>query len=113
MLSRCIERQLMLVFLPEEVVCQTTAIDDVLGLLGDIRFKRFQIELVTSTMELVGSMIFDAQSAKLGRTIVRTKTEGIHIEFTDFGETVAIHIVRITVTVRLVHGDAINIVLRY
>ena len=103
----------MLVFLPEEVVCQSTAIDDMLGLFGNVTFERFHIKLVTTTTELIGRMILHTQTTELGRTIIGTETESVHVQLTDFRETISIHIVRITVTVRLIYGNAINIVLRY
>ena len=113
MLGRCIERQLMLVFLPEKVVCQATTIDDMLGLFGNISLKRFQIKLITSTTELIGRMILHIQSAELGRTIIGTETESIHVQLTDFREAIPIHIMRITVTIRLIYSYTINIVLRH
>ena len=102
----------MLVFFPEEVVRQASAVDDVLGLFGDVGFERFEVELVTAPTELVGSVVFDAQTAELARLVVRTQAEGVHVELTDFGKAVAIHIVRIAVAVGFVHGNAVFMIVR-
>ena len=113
MLGRCIERKLMLVFLPEEVVSQTTAIDNVLGLFGNVGLERFKVELVATPTEFIGSVVFDVQTAELSGTIVSTETEGIHVELTDFRKAVSIHIVWITIAIGLIHSDTIYIVLRH
>ena len=110
MLGRSKERQFMFVFFPEKVVSQATTIDHVLGLFGNITFERFKIELITTSTEFIGRMIFDIQTAKLSRTIVSTKTESIHVQLTDFRETVPINIIWITITIRLINGNTIDIV---
>ena len=112
-LGRGIERKLVLVFLPEHVVRQASAVDDVLGLFGDIGFERFEVELVTATTELVGSVVFQAQTAELRRLVISTETEGIHVQLTDFGEAVAVHIVRIAVAVGFVGSNTVLVVFRY
>lgn len=56
MLDGRIERKLMLVFFPKQIITQSATIDNVLGLFGDIRFVRLQIKFIPSAAELIRGM---------------------------------------------------------
>lgn len=58
----------MLIFFPKQIIAQSTAINDVLGLLGYVRFVWLQVELVAATAEFIRGMIFQADAAELCRT---------------------------------------------
>ena len=53
-LHRCKERQLVLVASPTLVICHAAAVDDVLGLLGDVALVWLKVELVSAAAQLVG-----------------------------------------------------------
>ena len=53
----------MLVASPTLVICHATAVDDVLGLLGDVALVWLKVELVSAAAQLVGGVVFKAQSA--------------------------------------------------
>ena len=72
MLCRGKERELVLILLPEEVITEASAIDDMLGLLGNITLERLEVELVTPTAKFIGSVVLHVQSSELSRTIVCT-----------------------------------------
>ena len=95
------------------IVTQTTAIDNVLGLFGNIRFMRLQVKLISTTTELVGSVVFYINTAIVRRTVVSTHPESIHIQFSQFGKSVSIGIIRITVAICLIKGNTVTIILGY
>ena len=99
MLQRCIKRQLVLVSVPAKIVGYSTAVYDMLCLLCDIALMRFHIELVTSTTQLVCSMVLQAETACMCGAIICTQTESIYVYLAKFGETVAVMVVRIAVAV--------------
>ena len=70
MLSRSIDRKFMLVFVEKHIVRQTSTVDDVFGLLRDVRFVRLQVELVTAATELIRRMIFQTDAAELSGTVI-------------------------------------------
>ena len=112
-LRRTIHRQFVAIFAEEHIIRQSAAVYNVFRLLGNVCFVRLKVELVTSAPEFVRGMILDADAAELCGAVVSTKPEGIHVQFTQFRETVAVGIVRIAVAVRLVEGDAIRIIRRH
>ena len=65
MLYGAVYRKLVLVVVPELVVANATAIDDMLGLLGNICLVRLQVKLITSTAELVGGLLLEVQATEL------------------------------------------------
>lgn len=73
--DRWVRKQLKL------IVTQTTAIDNVFGLFGNIRFMRLQVKLISTTTELVGGVVFYINTAIVRRTVVSTHPESIHIQF--------------------------------
>ena len=75
------------------IVTQTTAIDNVFGLFGNIRFMRLQVKLIPTTTELVGGVVFYINTAIVRRTVVSTHPESIHIQFSQFGKAVSISII--------------------
>ena len=106
-----IERHLVFVFSPEQVVAQSSAVDDVLGLLGDVGLVGLQVELVASPPEFVRGVIFQADAAEEGGAVIRPESEGVHVQLAQFRESVAVAVVRIAVAVAFVQGDAIRVVL--
>ena len=92
----------MFILAPEEVVTQSAAVNDVLGLLGDVRLVRLQIEFVASATKFVGGMVFQIDAAEMRRTVIGAETEGVHVQLAQFGETVAVTVVRIAVAVAFV-----------
>ena len=110
MLDGRIERKLMLVFFPKQIITQSATIDNVLGLFGDIRFVRLQIKFIPSATELIRGMIFQTDTAELRRTVIGAQPECIHIQLSQLRETVPVRIIRITVPIRLIQSDAIRIV---
>ena len=110
MLDGRIERKLMLVFFPKQIITQSATIDDVLGLFGDIRFVRLQIKFIPSAAELIRGMILQTDTAELRRTVIGAQPECIHIQLSQLRETVPVRIIRITVPIRLIQSDAIRII---
>ena len=74
----------MFVLVKKHVVGQASTIDDVLGLLRDVRFMRLQVKLVTPTTEFIRRVIFQTDTAELSGTIISPQPESIHIEFSQF-----------------------------
>ena len=81
-----------------------------LGLLRNIRFMRLQIKFITTTTELISSMVFQIDTAEVRRTIVSTETESIHIQFTKFGETIIITVIRVTIAIAFIQRDTIRVI---
>ena len=81
-----------------------------LSLLRNIRFMRLQIKFITTTTELISSMIFQIDTAEMCRAIVSTETESIHIQFTKFGETIIITIIRVTIAIAFIQGNTVRII---
>lgn len=100
----------MLIFTPEEVVAQATAVDDMLGLLCDVRFVRLEVELIAAAAELVRSVIFQVDAAEMRRAVIGAKAESIHVQLAQFGEAVSIAVVRIAVAIAFVKSDAVGVV---
>ena len=71
---------------------------------------RLQIKFITTTTELISSMVFQIDTAEVRRAIVSTETESIHIQFTKFGETIIITIIRVTVTIAFIQRDTVRII---
>ena len=69
----------MLVIVKINIITQTTAIDNVLCLLGNICFKRLKIKFITTTTEFVSNMIFQIQPAIVCWSVIRSQTEIDHI----------------------------------
>ena len=109
-LDRAVQRYFMLILAPEEVVAQSAAVDDVPGLLGDVRFVRLKVELVAAAAEFVGSVILQVDAAEMRGTVIGAEAESIHVQLAQFGETVTVAVVRIAVAVAFVEGDSIGIV---
>ena len=109
-LCRSIYRKLVLVLIEENIIRQSPAVNDVLGLFRNIRFVRLQIKLISSATEFIGGMIFQTDTAELCRTVICPQSECIHIQFAQFRESVPIRIIRITVAIRLIQRDTIRIV---
>ena len=109
-LDRAVQRYFMLILAPEEVVTQSAAVDDVPGLLGDVRFVRLKVELVAAAAEFVGSVILQVDAAEMRGTVIGAEAESIHVQLAQFGETVTVAVVRIAVAVAFVEGDSIGIV---
>lgn len=63
----------MFILAPEEVVTQSAAVNDVLGLLGDVRLVGLKIELVAAAAELVGGVILQVDAAEMRGTVVARK----------------------------------------
>lgn len=100
----------MLIFTPEEVVAQATAVDDMLGLLCDVRFVRLEVELIAAAAKLVRSVIFQVDAAEMRRAVIGAKAESIHVQLAQFGEAVSIAVVRIAVAIAFVKSDAVGVV---
>ncbi len=100
----------MLVLFPEQIVAHASAIDDMLGLLSDVRLMRLQIKFITSATKFISGMVFQIDAAEMRRTVIGAETEGIHVQLSQFGEAVAIAVVWVTVAVTLIKGDAVRIV---
>ena len=109
-LDRAVQGDFMLILAPEEVVTQSAAVNDVLGLLGDVRLVGLKVELVAAAAELVGGVIFQVDAAEMRGTVVGAEAEGVHVQLAQFGETVAVTVVRIAVAVAFVEGDAVGVV---
>ena len=103
----------MTIFIKEDIVCQTTAVYYMLGLLADICFMGLQIEITSTASEFICSMIFQADTAEMSRTVISSESECIHIQFSQFRETVTVSIVRISVSIRLIQCYTVCIVRRY
>ena len=113
MLHRGKERELMLVGHPADIICDTTAVYHVLGLLGNITLMRLKIELVTATAQFVGRMILKTQTAGICRAVKCAHTEGIDIHLAKFGETVTVMVIRVTVAIVLIERYAVGIIGRH
>ena len=100
----------MFVAIPTMVVRHTTAVDNVFCLLRNVTFMRLQVELVASTTQLVGCVVFQTQTAVVCRAIVCAQTECIEVQLSQFGEPVAIVVIWVTVAVVCIHRHAIPIV---
>ena len=109
-LDGAVQGDFMLILAPEEVVTQSAAVDNVLGLLGDVRLVGLKVELVAAAAELVGGVIFQVDTAEMRGTVVGAEAEGVHIQLAQLGETVAVTVVRIAVAVAFVEGDAVGVV---
>ena len=70
----------MLVLFPEQIITHASAIDDMLGLLGDVRLVRLQIEFVASATKFVGGMVFQIDAAEMRRTVIGAEAESIHVQ---------------------------------
>ena len=103
----------MLILPEEDIVCQSSAVDDMLGLFSNIRFMRLKIKLVSAATKLICRVIFQTDAAELRRAIIGTQTESIHIQFSQLGKSVSVCIIRIAVTIRLVKSNPVRIVRRY
>ena len=103
----------MLVAIPTVVVRHTTAVDYMLCLLGDVALMRLQVELVTATAQLVGSVILQTQTSVVCRAVVCAQAKGIHVQLAKFREAVAIVVIRVTVAVVGIHSHAILVVGRH
>ena len=99
MLNRRVEGQFMFVLLPENIVTQTSAVNHMLGLFCDIRFKRLQIKFISSPAKFIRRVIFQTDSAELSRTVISTQAKGIHIQLPQFGESVSIRIIGVAVAI--------------
>ena len=62
----------MTVLTEKDIVGQTSAVDNMLGLLCNICFMGLQVELVSSATELIRGMILQADAAELSRTVIGT-----------------------------------------
>lgn len=97
-----VSRNLMLVLFPEQIIAHASAIDDMLGLLGDVRLMRLQIKFITSTTKFVSGMVFQIDAAEMRRTVIGAETEGIHVQLAQLGKAIAIAVVGVTVAVTLI-----------
>ena len=75
-----------------------------LGLLGNVRLMRLQIKFITSATKFVSSMVFQIDAAEMRGTVVGAEAEGVHVQLAQFGETVAVTVVRIAVAVAFVEA---------
>ena len=64
-----------------------------LHLLGDVCLVRRLIEFVTATAELMYAVILKAQLGVGAKSEVRVKTEGLALQFGQFGVSVAVVVV--------------------
>ena len=105
-----VSRNLMLVLLPEQIVAHASAIDDMLGLLGDVRLVRLQIEFVASATKFVGGMVFQIDAAEMRRTVIGAEAESIHVQLAQLGKAIAIAVVGVAVAVTLIKGNAVRVI---
>ena len=103
----------MLVAIPTVVVRYTATVDNVLCLLGNVTLMRLQIELVSATAQLVGSVILQTQTSVVCRAVVCAQSKGIHVQLAKLREAVAIVVIRVTVAVIGIDRHAILVVGRY
>ena len=93
------------------VEVNTPTIDNVFRLLGNVTLKGFEVEGITATAKLVGGVVFHAQLTHERGTVITAHAKGVHVQLTEFGETITVGIIRVAVAVRLVKRNAIRIVL--
>ena len=69
----------MLVAQPTDVVCYTSAVYDMLCLLGNIALVGLIVKFITAAAQLVGSVVLKAQTAGVCRAVERTQAESVDI----------------------------------
>ena len=83
----------MFVLFPEQIIAHASAIDDMLGLLGDVRLVRLQIEFVASATKFVGGMVFQIDAAEMRRTVIGAEAESIHVQLAQLGKAITVAVV--------------------
>ena len=98
MLCRRIGTETMLIVFREQIILQSATVDVMIGLLGNIRFVRRLVERVSAPAEFMDTMILQRQFRIITCLQIRTETDGLRTDFSQFRITVAVMIIRITDT---------------
>ena len=89
----------MFVILGEKIEFQTSSINRMLQLFGDIRFMRRTIQQISSPAVFIHMMILECQFTISTRFQVRTETDRLILQFRQLRKTISILIKTGTMTV--------------
>ena len=98
-LGRSENTPFMFVILGEKIEFQTSSINRMLQLFGDIRFMRWTIQQISSPAVFIHMMILECQFTISTRFQVRTETDRLILQFRQLRKTISILIKTGTMTV--------------
>ena len=112
-LERGVEVQLMAIILREEVETQTSAVDSVAGLLGDLGLVGRHVELVATTTELTNVVILGSQFRVCRGLIIGAEADCFGVDRGDLRETVIVAVVCVAVADHTEDICSCAVVVRY
>ena len=98
MLRRRISAETMFIVFREQIIFQSATVDVMIGLLGNIRFVRRLVERVSASAEFMDAMILQRQFRIITCLQIRTETNGLRADLSQFRIAVAVMIIRIADT---------------
>ena len=99
MLGRSIDIESPGEIAPVLCIVQASAVDIVLSLLGNVGLEWFEIEFVSATSEFISIVILNINFLCVIKTVKSINAQCVGVEFADFGETVAVVVIRVSLAV--------------